>query len=116
MSKIATVSIYVDDLDRAARFYTETLGFKVEEKHPGIVQLSNAGAALVICEGPARERRPYPAGVVIGLPVDDVSKQLRDLKRRGVELVHDEPQPFPAGKLAALYDPAGNAVELLQFS
>jgi lactoylglutathione lyase len=116
MSKIASVSIYVSDLDAATEFYTSVLGFRVQEKHPGVVQLDSEGAALVLCEGPKAAKRAYPAGVIVGLPVADLAKRLRELKKRGVELVHEEPQPFPAGRFAALYDPSGNAVELLQFS
>ena len=116
MSKIAAVSVYVDDLKTARKFYERTLGFAVTGEHPGIVELRNEGVALVLCEGPRRERPEYPAGVILGVPVQGLEGTLKEFKQQGVKLVHDTPQAFPMGHFAACLDPAGNAVELLYFA
>ena len=85
-------------------------------EHPGIVALRNEGVALVLCEGPRRERPEYPAGVILGIPVQGLEGTLKEFKKQGVKLVHDTPQAFPMGRFAACLDPAGNAVELLEFA
>jgi predicted enzyme related to lactoylglutathione lyase len=116
MSNVAAISIYVDDLKAARKFYERTLGFAVAAEHPGIVELRNEGVSLVLCEGPPRERPAYPAGVILGVAVKSLEGSLKELSKQGVALVHDTPQPFPMGRFAACLDPAGNAVELLEFA
>ncbi len=116
MSKLAAISIYVHDLAAARKFYERALGFRVSAEHPGVTELQHEGVSLVLCEGPRRERPEYPAGVVLGVPVQGLEARLGELAKQGVELVHRAPQPFPMGRFAACLDPAGNAVELLEFS
>jgi lactoylglutathione lyase len=116
MSKVAAISIYVDDLKKAVSFYQKTLGFKVAGEHQGVVELEHEAVGLVLCEGPKRARAEYPAGVVLGVPVRDVEGKIAELKKLGVELIHTKPQPFPMGQFVACVDPSGNAIELLQFA
>jgi predicted enzyme related to lactoylglutathione lyase len=116
MSRIAAISIYVDNLNTARAFYEDALGFSVTASHPGILELEHGQTALVLCEGPKRTAREYPTGVVLGVPVKDLGKCLAQLREKRMPLVHDEPEPFPRGRFAACIDPAGNAIELLEFN
>jgi lactoylglutathione lyase len=119
MPAIAAISIYADDLDAATSFYTKQLGFKVSARPaPVIVELEHEGASLVLCQAEVRTEQKYPAstGTVIGLAWRDVDAAARTLKADGVEVLFPEPQEFPGGRFIALRDPAGNVIELLEFS
>jgi len=37
------------------------------------------------------------------------------LKRQGVAILHDQPEPCPVGVYAAVRDPAGNVLELIEY-
>jgi len=118
MPAIATVSIYVDDIDAAVDFYTKHLGFSVAAKPaPVIVVLDHDGVSLVLCKADKRTKQNYPAGTgtVLGLSSPDVAAAASKLAKSKVELVVGEPQPFPGGQFIAVRDPAGNVIELLQF-
>jgi predicted enzyme related to lactoylglutathione lyase len=115
MPRFVAVSLYAPDLAKVVPFYTEQLGFQVEEQHGDEqVQLAHEGLSVVLCKGPKAPEAAYPSGAVLGLAVDDVAKKLAQLKPH-TKLIHDKPQPFPVGLFAAVRDPAGNVIELLQF-
>ncbi len=48
-------------------------------------------------------------------PTDDLESSLKDLKSKGVELIHETPQDCPVGVYAAFRDPFGNVHELIEF-
>jgi lactoylglutathione lyase len=119
MPLIAAVSIYVNDLDKAVTFYRDILGFAVRSRPaPFLVELEHDGTAVILCqaEEPAAGRYPASAGVVLGIATGDIAERARDLATQGVDLIHTAPRDFPGGRYIALRDPAGNAVELLEFT
>jgi catechol 2,3-dioxygenase-like lactoylglutathione lyase family enzyme len=118
MTSIATISIYVHDLDAAVDFYTTHLGFTVSGRPvPVIVELANDGVAFVLCQASNKAKVSYPddCATVVGFAVDDVDAALGKLSAAGVEIVTSAPQEFPGGRFIAVRDPSGNVVELLQF-
>ena len=119
MPKIAAISLYVDNLDAAVDFYTQQLGFKVSGRPaPVIVELEHEGVGLVLCQAERRVPQSYPdgTGTVIGLVSPDVKAACTRLAAAKVALMFEDPQEFPGGKFIALEDPAGNVIELLEFS
>ena len=119
MPKIVAVSVYVDDMEQAVEFYTKHLGFQVAARPaPPIVKLEHDGAALVLLQ--AERRRPIAyseeAGTVIGIATSDAMAAAAKLRAAGVELLVSSPQQFPGGQFIAVRDPAGNAIELLEFA
>ena len=118
MPKIAAISIYVHDMDRAVDFYTKTLGFTLRGRPvPFIAELDHDGPALVLCQAEKPSPHQYPAsgGVTVGLPVDNVVERAAALRKAGVPVLHKTPEDFPGGKYIAVKDPSGNVIELLQF-
>jgi predicted enzyme related to lactoylglutathione lyase len=118
MTSIASVSIYVHDLDAAVQFYSTHLGFAVRDRPvPVIVELDHDGVALVLCQASRRTPLAYSedSGTIVGFGVRDVDASLASLKKAGADLVTDFPQEFPGGRFIAVRDPSGNVVELLQF-
>lgn len=119
MPSIAAVSIYVDDLDAATEFYTRQLGFNVRSRPvPFIVELDHERVSLVLCRAEVRTNQAYPSGsgVAIGLAWDDIEATAKRMKADGVEVLISTPEEFPGGRFIAVRDPAGNVVELLEFT
>ena len=120
MLKVAMVQINVPDLDQGIAWYRDVLGFEVAKQHyhyPVAVDLVHDGCRLLLhrAERPADIDYPNVAQTLVCLQTDDITATMDSLRRRGVELLHDVPQPFPAGLFAGFRDPFGNVHELVQF-
>jgi catechol 2,3-dioxygenase-like lactoylglutathione lyase family enzyme len=117
------VAVVTTDIERAARFYTEVLGFRetlrLETTHSGtIIFVSLNGTQMELFGGGkprhASEDENEVGYTHITLLVDDVDAEFSRLKSLGVEFSL-EPQAAESGlRLAFLRDPDGNAIELLQ--
>lgn len=112
---IATV--YVSDLERAVRFYVETLGFKLKERHGEHWAAIDAGEGLVIGLHPSKEHGPAPGapgsislGFNVDQPIEDV---IAVLQNRGVAFRGPITGDGPV-RLAFFGDPDGNALYLCQ--
>jgi catechol 2,3-dioxygenase-like lactoylglutathione lyase family enzyme len=126
--RIGLVSIYVEDQDKAERFYTQVLGFKVktsaaygpDERWLSLVSPEEPdGVQLVLhlADAPARafqqacRQRGRP---VLSLRTNDGRGEAERLRARGVVFVK-EPGPMPYGGLDAVFDDTcGNLVNLHQ--
>jgi len=119
MPKICVIQINVVDMDEALDFYCDKLGFEVDsrEEYPCLVSLANEGVYFVLnrVEKPFRVDYPNVAQTLINIQTGDLYAAMADLKAKGVEFIHDEPQICPVGIYAAFRDPFGNAHELLEF-
>ncbi len=81
------ILIQAPDLDQAAAFYVERLGFTITDKQPNMISLHGKHINLFIEFGP-------PLGPVLEVTVDDVAEARRRLVESGCEVVKDEPD-FP---------------------
>lgn len=101
------------------RFIASTLGFPIDSRewYPEIVQLQHEGASLILYKVARAAEVDYPnvAQTVLGIATPNLAESLAKLRGQGVRVLHDEPQPFPAGIYAAIRDPFGSVVELLEF-
>ena len=106
-------SVPVTDQDRALRFFTEQLGFRVLTDQPWNddvrwieLGLPRAQTAIVLFTPPGQEDR---IGTFTGLSflADDVEATAKELKARGVEFVQD-PKKADWGTAAIFRDPDGN--------
>ena len=113
----------VPDIEKAKKFYGETLGLKVSEDH-GVLTLHLAGGNNVLIY-------PKPNHVpatftVLNFPVDDVDLAVDESKKRGVRFeIYDLPdlktdeKGIMRGKgptIAWFKDPAGNILSVLEAS
>jgi catechol 2,3-dioxygenase-like lactoylglutathione lyase family enzyme len=119
MLNVAMVQINVPDLDGGIAWYRDALGFEVAKEHyhyPVAADLVHDGCRLLLhrAERPADIDYPNVAQTLVCLQTDDITATMESLRQRGVELLHDAPQPFPAGLFAALRDPFGNVHELVE--
>jgi catechol 2,3-dioxygenase-like lactoylglutathione lyase family enzyme len=107
------VSIPVRDQDRALRFYTEKLGFKVATDHPfndkqRWIELAIPRAETrVVLFTPAGQEDRIGTFSGISFVADDVEATAQLLKSRGVEFIQD-PEKADWGTAAIFRDPDGN--------
>jgi glyoxylase I family protein len=119
--RIDHIELVTDDPQRAERFYTEVLGFRVRERVtvPGGLQLTYldlGGTTVELMKYDAVKPAPRAEGEHLGyrmmaLEVEDMQKALDYLKARGIEPVWG-PITRPAYARAEIRDPDGNHIEL----
>ena len=119
MPHVCMIQISVSDLDEAIEWYTKTLGFEISKEHyhhPVAVDLIHGGIRLLLHKADRPTTIDYPnvSQTLICIETDDIVKKMDDLKQQGVELLHETPQDFPAGKFTAFRDPFGNVHELVE--
>ena len=120
VTNVSVIGIYVDDIKDAVKFYCDQLGFKIQNQYDDgcIVMLENDGPTLILeqVEQKAERKVPGSSQIVICIATNDISTKSKELKELGVEFLFDKPKPFTAGKYMIMNDPAGNIVELLEFT
>jgi catechol 2,3-dioxygenase-like lactoylglutathione lyase family enzyme len=109
--KLELVVIPVSDVDRAIAFYTEKVGFHLDQDHRvgdqlRFVQITPPGSACSIAFGTGLT--DAPPGSVQGLQVvvADANGARDELVARGVEA--SDVQTFPWGSFTFFADPDGN--------
>ena len=106
------VSINVDDVDEALRFYVDVLGLSPRDDRPdlgiGGAWLDAGGQQVHLIGAPA----PPNVGQHFALQVADIDASVAELRGQGVAVT--DPIVIGTGRQAFLEDPSGNAVELHQ--
>lgn len=122
--RIDHIELVTADEERAVRFYTEVLGFRVRSRFtvPGglkIVYLDLGDTTLELMTWTETQPEPRVDGERLGyrmmaLEVDDMQAALDALKAAGVECTWG-PLVRPAYARAEIRDPDGNSIELRQW-
>ncbi|MBM9469177.1 VOC family protein [Nakamurella leprariae] len=126
--KLQTVSIFVDDQQRAADFYTLTLGFAIaadvpmgEHRWLTVVEAGRPDGTQISLEPKGHPAvRPFTDALLAdGIPVcvfgvDDVQAEYERLVGLGVTFTQP-PTPMGPVTVAVLDDTCGNLVQLAQF-
>jgi catechol 2,3-dioxygenase-like lactoylglutathione lyase family enzyme len=105
------VSVNVEDVEEAVRFYVDVLGLSPRGDRPAIgpgAWLDAGGQQVHLIKG----ERPSARGQHFALLVDDLDAAVTDLRRQNVDV--SDPHPIGSGRQAFLSDPSGNLVELHQ--
>jgi catechol 2,3-dioxygenase-like lactoylglutathione lyase family enzyme len=99
MSPKLVPELDVTDIDRALRFYTEVLGFRVDYARPdeGFAYLEREGAELMLqsADGPGRRfrtaplERPFGRGINLQVEVGDVAALHTSVLAAGIEPLVD---------------------------
>ncbi len=127
--KIKLTSIYVDDQDKALRFYTEVLGFvkkadfsrgpfrwltvaSPEEPDGTELQLALNDNPAAKAYQQARFQQSQPGAMFF---TDDVKNDYDRIKTRGAEFTMP-PTEVPGATIAMLNDTCGNLVQLTQLA
>lgn len=111
----------VDDLDAAAKFYSETLGVKVKKQEMGLELQLGTGASVFIYEKADHSPASF---TILNFPVDDIDAAVAQLKSKGVEFIQykdlTDENNIARGiaakmgpDIAWFKDPAGNYLSVL---
>ena len=125
--KIKLTSVYVDDQDKALRFYTEVLGFvkkadfsngpfrwltvaSAEEPDGTELQLARNDSPAAAAYQQAMFQQGQPAAMFF---TDDVQTDCERMKARGAELTMP-PTDVTGSRIARLNDTCGNVIQITQ--
>ena len=126
--RIDHVELVTANPERAVKFYTEVLGFKVRARDRvpvsplgplDLVYLDLGGTTVELMCYPEAKLEPSPQAERLGyrmlaLEVDDMDSALAELKKRGIEPSWG-PKKRPNYARAEIRDPDGNGIELRQW-
>ena len=115
----------VDDIEKAAQFYGETLGLEITRKEMGVtllgIKIAGNDNNIMVYPKPNHQPATY---TILNFPVDDVEKAVDELTAKGVQFEHyDYDQLKTDAKgiargnggpvIAWFKDPAGNILSVL---
>lgn len=117
MFSSGNITVFVADMDRAVRFYTETLGLKLAYRFGNEWASVEAGKGLTIGLHPASAGSPKGrGGMAIGLELTGaLDDAMRRLEAKGVRfgtVVNED----KAGKFAHFEDPDGNLLYIAELN
>jgi len=116
------VRYQVKDVSRSVAFYTQQLGFKLDQKVlPAFAQVSIANFKLILSGPGASGSRPMPDGRKqepggwnrVILHVADLPARIEALTNAGLHF-RNQMEVGPGGKQIQLEDPDGNPIELFE--
>ena len=124
--EIRVASVFVDDQDKALKFYTEILGFKVNDDIPvgeykwlTVVSPDNPDGTELLLEPNANpaaktyQKAIYDQGIpATALFVDDIQAAFERLKNLGVKFT-TEPTEAGAVTIAIFDDTCGNLIQIV---
>lgn len=115
LNQLGQVSLTVDDIDAAERFYAETLGLRKLFRFGDLVFFDCAGVRLLVEKS---NSKPFtPASSVLYFRTPDIGIAVQQLQSRGVSFI-DTPHliaPMEDHDLWMVFfkDPAGNTLALM---
>ena len=123
MKKLEHIGVMVKNMDESIRFYTETIGMRLDRRVP-----LNESLELAFLTFPGQENIEVELigrfdgtltenGIVnhIAFTVDDIEGEIARLKAAGVTMIDNEPRTILHGiKIAFFYGPNGEKLELFQ--
>jgi len=124
IKSVEHIAVLTTDVERAATFYTEVLGFKetlrLETPHSGTIVFVSVNGTKLELFGGGKPKEPGEGEGKVGYPhvallVDDVDGEYERLKALGVEF-DTPPMDADAGiRLAFFRDLDGNRLEIITF-
>jgi glyoxylase I family protein len=116
----ATVRYQVSDIERSIAFYTEELGFQLEQQTGPVFASVTLGSLRLVLSGPGSSgSRPMPDGRRqepggwnrILIYVDNLAAHIEALERKGIRF-RNQVESGPGGSQIQIDDPDGNPIEL----
>ena len=119
MFRAGVVTVYVSDMDRAVKFYTETLGFTLQERFGNHWASIDGGPGLTIglhpatADVPAGRQGSIALGLYLSAPIDEA---VTTLSSRGVRFTGPVINDDGMLSLAFFTDPDGNPLYLAEMA
>ena len=120
---IVNVRYMIDDVNTAVTFYTNLLGFTVEQDFaPAFASVTRGNLRLLLSGEKSSGRglmqdgtKPVPGGWNrISLWVPNLESEVARLRSAGVKFRRDDIVSGPGGSQIWILDPSGNLVELFE--
>jgi lactoylglutathione lyase len=120
------IGVFVEDIDRSIKFYTEVLGFELYEKaevpEDGGVTICafirNGSCVVELVQKPGAQPRTDGPVDHIAMAVDDVDAVMAHLKKHGIVFETDGPVHLPmifdGVRFACFRGPDGEHLEICQ--
>jgi len=112
------VTVFVSEMERSVRFYTEQLGLKLLQRYGNEFAIVDGGHGLTIGLHPAAvasKAGDTKSGIAIGLYLTSkIQDAMADLQRRGVSINGPVIDEGKIGKFVYFSDPDGNSLYLAE--
>ena len=112
------VTVFVSEMERSVRFYTDQLGLKLLQRYGNEFAMVDGGHGLTIGLHPAAASGTAgdtKSGIAIGLYLTSkIQDAMADLQRRGVTFNGPVVDEGKIGKFAYFSDPDGNSLYLAE--
>ena len=112
----AVPTIFISDMDRSVRFYTDVLGLTLDQRFGNDWASIKAPGGVAIGLHPASEQSPAgrKGSITIGFMLDEPIDQAVDrLRKQGVKFTKDIFQEGPS-RVAHFVDPDGNEFYIIE--
>jgi catechol 2,3-dioxygenase-like lactoylglutathione lyase family enzyme len=109
-----SITLYVTDLKKSARFYEETLGLEKKYEFSSYVGFECGGLEIGLIPTPEGKFQKSGTSPSIQFLVDDVNRTYSELKRKGVKFIKELHDETWGGKQATFTDPDENVLEIGQ--
>ena len=107
------MTVMVRDMDASVRFYTETLGLPLKERHGDHwAGVQAPGVLIGLHPGGDHPAEPDQSAISLGFMVDDFDAALAALTARGVQVA--PPRGNDAARSASFADPDGTPLYIMQ--
>ncbi|MGE0614022.1 MAG: VOC family protein [Bacteriovoracia bacterium] len=119
---MASIRYLVKDVEQSIQFYTQQLGFQLEQQFgPAMAIVSHDGLTLWLAGPPSSAAKPMPDGRRpepggwnrFVFPVTDLQATVERMREQNVKFRNDIVQG-PGGSQILCEDPSGNLIELFQ--
>jgi predicted enzyme related to lactoylglutathione lyase len=110
---IDAVWLPVNDMDRAVRFYRDTLGLRLQRQEDDWAELDANGLRVGLNAKDSETPGPEGGAVLAFQPEGDLDSAVEELRGRGVDFAGGISE-HPWGRIAPLHDPDGNSLQLYE--
>jgi predicted enzyme related to lactoylglutathione lyase len=116
LTRFSHVMMYVNDMDRAARSYSSTLGFRIKfQAGPHYAMLVHDGMKFDPHLHPARQPSQIGGGPQVYFATDDIDAEVAALRSKGVT-VENPRSEAGSPRFAGFRDSEGNELGLTEGS
>ena len=113
--RLASVRIFVDDLDRAANFYEGVVGLTRATTAPTAILYGESPSIVIeIADDEGRREGLIGRFTAVAFETEDAAALHADLKARGVPLHGPPEKQYWGGIMLFADDPSGNIITFLQ--
>jgi lactoylglutathione lyase len=116
-SKIGSIILLVEDMERSTQFYKDTLGLQLKVKSTDWIEFFEKGTTLALHPkqriGTDEKSDSHPNNILVGFMVSDLDQVVKDLKAKNVRFFK-EPKSEPFGKHAIILDPDHHLISIAE--